>query len=48
MAIGGLGFDVHVAVDLALAADVLPNATSPCGDLYAGRVSALWWAEMPA
>ena len=33
MAIGGLGFGVYVAVDLALAADVLPDKSSAAKDL---------------
>jgi MFS family permease len=33
MAIGGLGFGVYVAVDLALAADVLPDKGSAAKDL---------------
>ena len=33
MAIGGLGFDLYAAVDLALVADVLPDPSSAAKDL---------------
>jgi MFS family permease len=49
MAIGGLGFGVYVAVDLALAADVLPDKTSAAKDLGVFNIAgALPFSLAPA
>ncbi|HEX7188222.1 MAG TPA: MFS transporter [Actinomycetes bacterium] len=49
MAIGGLGFGVYVAVDLALAADVLPNTASAAKDLGVFNIAgALPFSLAPA
>ena len=49
MAIGGLGFGVYVAVDLALAADVLPDRASAAKDLGVFNIAgALPFSVAPA
>ncbi len=49
MAIGGLGFGVYVAVDLALAADVLPDKGSAAKDLGVFNIAgALPFSLAPA
>ena len=49
MAIGGLGFGVYVAVDLALAADVLPDSDSAAKDLGVFNIAgALPFSVAPA
>ena len=49
MAIGGLGFGVYVAVDLALAADVLPDKGSAAKDLGVFNIAgALPFSVAPA
>jgi MFS family permease len=49
MAIGGLGFGVYVAVDLALAADVLPDTASAAKDLGVFNIAgALPFSLAPA
>ncbi|MGV8964930.1 MAG: MFS transporter [Cellulomonas sp.] len=49
MAIGGLGFGVYVAVDLALVADVLPSTTSTAKDLGVLNIAgALPFSVAPA
>jgi MFS family permease len=49
MAIGGLGFGVYVAVDLALAADVLPDKASAAKDLGVFNIAgALPFSVAPA
>lgn len=49
MAIGGLGFGVYVAVDLALAADVLPDKASAAKDLGVFNIAgALPFSLAPA
>jgi MFS family permease len=49
MAIGGLGFGVYVAVDLALAVDVLPDETSAAKDLGVFNIAgALPFSVAPA
>ena len=49
MAIGGLGFGVYVAVDLALAADVLPDKDSAAKDLGVFNIAgALPFSLAPA
>ena len=49
MAIGGLGFGVYVAVDLALAADVLPDTASAAKDLGVFNIAgALPFSVAPA
>jgi MFS family permease len=49
MAIGGLGFGVYVAVDLALAADVLPDEASAAKDLGVFNIAgALPFSVAPA
>jgi len=49
MAIGGLGFGVYVAVDLALAADVLPDKASAAKDLGVFNIAgAIPFAVAPA
>ena len=49
MAIGGLGFGVYVAVDLALAADVLPDKASAAKDLGVFNIAgALPFSIAPA
>jgi MFS family permease len=40
MAVGGLGFGVYVAVDLALAADVLPDTANAAKDLGVFNIAA--------
>ena len=49
MALGGLGFGVHVAVDLALATDVLPDKDSAAKDLGVFNIAgALPFSVAPA
>jgi MFS family permease len=49
MAIGGLGFGVYVAVDLALVADVLPDNDSAAKDLGVFNIAgALPFSIAPA
>jgi MFS family permease len=49
MAIGGLGFGVYVAVDLALAADVLPDSATAAKDLGVFNIAgALPFSVAPA
>jgi MFS family permease len=49
MALGGLGFGVYVAVDLALAADVLPDTDSAAKDLGVFNIAgALPFSVAPA
>jgi MFS family permease len=49
MAIGGLGFGVYMAVDLALVADVLPDKTNAAKDLGVLNIAgALPYTVAPA
>jgi MFS family permease len=49
MAIGGLGFGIYVAVDLALVADVLPDKHNAAKDLGVFNIaSALPYSIAPA